>query len=133
VREDRWIVSRAVLIAMAANEDGKREVPGVATGPYETETCTAPPCRLLRRLAPAAPPACQSRPGEKLACIPRHRAGLRTFLRDGRVEIGSHSVENLIRPIVLHKEKRALRGARRGRPDLAPQRVADRSREDQRG
>ncbi|WP_414153807.1 IS66 family transposase [Paracoccus denitrificans] len=31
--------------------------------------------------------------------IHRHWDGLQTFLRDGRVEIDSNSVENLIRPI----------------------------------
>ncbi|MBN7786477.1 IS256 family transposase [Ponticoccus gilvus] len=32
------IISRAVIIAVAVNEDGKREVLGVATGPSEAET-----------------------------------------------------------------------------------------------
>lgn len=35
VREGGRIVSRAVIIAVAVNEDGKREVLGVATGPSE--------------------------------------------------------------------------------------------------
>ncbi len=35
----RWLtVSRAVIIAVAVNDDGKREVLGVATGPSEAET-----------------------------------------------------------------------------------------------
>ena len=38
VREGGRIVSRAVIIAVAVNEDGKREVLGVATGPSEAET-----------------------------------------------------------------------------------------------
>ena len=38
VREGGRIVSRAVIIAIAVNEDGKREVLGVATGPSEAET-----------------------------------------------------------------------------------------------
>ena len=37
VREGGRIVSRAVMIAVAVNEDGKREVLGVATGPSEAE------------------------------------------------------------------------------------------------
>ena len=41
----------------------------------------------------------KSRLGEKLAYIHRHWDGLQTFLRDGRVEIDSNNVENLIRPI----------------------------------
>jgi len=35
VREGGRIISRAVIIAVAVNEDGKREVLGVATGPSE--------------------------------------------------------------------------------------------------
>ncbi len=38
VREGGRIVSRAVIIAVAVNDDGKREVLGVATGPSEAET-----------------------------------------------------------------------------------------------
>ena len=38
VRENGRIISRAVIIAVAVNEDGKREVLGVATGPSEAET-----------------------------------------------------------------------------------------------
>lgn len=38
VREGGRIVSRAVIIAVAVNEDGKREVLGVTTGPSEAET-----------------------------------------------------------------------------------------------
>ena len=38
VREDGRIISKAVIIAVAVNEDGKREVLGVATGPSEAET-----------------------------------------------------------------------------------------------
>jgi transposase-like protein len=37
VRETGRIVSRAVMVAVAVNEDGRREVPGVATGPSEAE------------------------------------------------------------------------------------------------
>ena len=39
VREGGRIVSRVAIIAVAVNEDGKREVLGVATGPSEAETC----------------------------------------------------------------------------------------------
>lgn len=38
VRDGGGIVSRAVIVAVAVNEDGKREVLGVATGPSEAET-----------------------------------------------------------------------------------------------
>ena len=37
VRDGGRIVSRAVIIAVGVNEDGKREVLGVATGPSEAE------------------------------------------------------------------------------------------------
>ena len=38
VRDGGRIVSRAVILAVAVNEDGRREVLGVATGPSEAET-----------------------------------------------------------------------------------------------
>ena len=38
VREGGRIISKAVIIAVAVNEDGKRKVLGVATGPSEAET-----------------------------------------------------------------------------------------------
>lgn len=38
VRDGGRIVSRAVIVAVAVNEDGKREVLGVTTGPSEAET-----------------------------------------------------------------------------------------------
>ena len=38
VREGGRIISRAVIVAVAVNGDGKREVLGVATGPSEAET-----------------------------------------------------------------------------------------------
>ncbi|WP_339115112.1 IS66 family transposase [Thioclava sp. GXIMD2076] len=46
----------------------------------------------------------KSRLGEKLTYIHRQWAGLQTFLRDGRVEIDSNAVENLIRPIALTRK-----------------------------
>lgn len=47
VREGGRIVSRAVIIAVAVNEDGKREVLGVATGPSEAETFGPSSCAAL--------------------------------------------------------------------------------------
>ncbi|SFO52412.1 Transposase [Paracoccus pantotrophus] len=52
----------------------------------------------------------KSRLGEKLAYIHRHWDGLQTFLRDGRVEIDSNSVENLIRPIALTRKNALFAG-----------------------
>jgi transposase len=42
--------------------------------------------------------------GEKLAYIHNHWDGLQTFPHDGRVEIDSNRVENLIRPIALNRK-----------------------------
>ncbi len=52
----------------------------------------------------------KSRLGEKLAYIHRHWDGLQTFLDDGRVEIDSNSVENLIRPIALNRKNALFAG-----------------------
>lgn len=52
----------------------------------------------------------KSRPGEKLAYIHRHWDGLQTFLTDGRVEIDSNAVENLIRPIALNRKNALFAG-----------------------
>lgn len=52
----------------------------------------------------------KSRLGEKLAYIHRHWEGLQTFLTDGRVEIDSNSVENLIRPIALGRKNALFAG-----------------------
>lgn len=46
----------------------------------------------------------KSRLGEKLAYIHRHWDGLLTFLTDGRVEIDSNAVENLVRPIAINRK-----------------------------
>ena len=48
VREGGRIVSSVVILSVAVNEDGKRNVPGVATGPPEAETFWT---ELLRSLA----------------------------------------------------------------------------------
>lgn len=52
----------------------------------------------------------RSRLGEKLAYIHRHWEGLQTFLQDGRVEIDSNSIENLIRPIALNRKNALFAG-----------------------
>jgi transposase len=52
----------------------------------------------------------KSRLGEKLTYIHRHWDGLQTFLHDGRVEIDSNSVENLIRPIALNRKNALFAG-----------------------
>ncbi|MCY3920271.1 MAG: IS66 family transposase [Chloroflexi bacterium] len=52
----------------------------------------------------------RSRLGEKLAYIARHWDGLRLFLADGRVEMDSNSVENLIRPVALNRKNALFAG-----------------------
>lgn len=52
----------------------------------------------------------KSRLGEKLGYIRNHWGGLQTFLEDGRVEIDSNSVENLIRPIALNRKNALFAG-----------------------
>ena len=52
----------------------------------------------------------KSRLGEKLGYIHNHWGGLQTFLEDGRVEIDSNSVENLIRPIALYRKNALFAG-----------------------
>uniref|UniRef100_UPI0035B69AC8 transposase domain-containing protein n=1 Tax=Yunchengibacter salinarum TaxID=3133399 RepID=UPI0035B69AC8 len=42
--------------------------------------------------------------------IHNHRKGLQTFLQDGRVEIDSNRVENLIRPIALSRKNALFAG-----------------------
>jgi hypothetical protein len=56
----------------------------------------------------------KSRLGEKLAYIHRHWDGLQTFLHDGRVEIDSNSVENMIRPIALNRKNALFAGHDKG-------------------
>ncbi|MGC9418817.1 MAG: IS66 family transposase [Rhodovulum sp.] len=52
----------------------------------------------------------KSRLGEKLAYIHRHWDGLQTFLLDGRIEIDSNPVENLVRPIALNRKNALFAG-----------------------
>jgi len=52
----------------------------------------------------------KSRLGEKLAYIHNHWDGLQTFLTDGRVEIDSNNVENLVRPIALNRKNALFAG-----------------------
>ena len=52
----------------------------------------------------------KSRLGEKLAYIARHWDGLQLFLADGRVEMDSNRVENLIRPVALNRKNALFAG-----------------------
>ena len=52
----------------------------------------------------------KSRLGEKLTYIHRQWSGLQTFPHDGRVEIDSNTVENLIRPIALTRKNALFAG-----------------------
>lgn len=53
-RDGVRIGGRAVMIAVAVNEDGRREVLGVATGSLDTETSWAVFCAALPIAASAA-------------------------------------------------------------------------------
>jgi transposase-like protein len=70
-RDGGRIVSRAVIVAVAVNEDGKRELLGVATGPSEAETFWTD---FLRSLAD------RGRRGVKLVIADDHK-GLRAAAR----------------------------------------------------
>ena len=52
----------------------------------------------------------RSRLGEKLGYIARHWDGLQLFLADGRIEMDSNNVENLIRPIALNRKNALFTG-----------------------
>ena len=52
----------------------------------------------------------RSRLGEKLGYIARHWNGLQLFLADGRVEMDSNAVENLIRPLALNRKNALFAG-----------------------
>lgn len=71
MREGGRIVIRAVIIAVAVNEDGKREVLGVTTGPSEAETFWT---EFLRSLAD------RGLRGVKLVIADDHK-GLRAAVR----------------------------------------------------
>ena len=81
VREGGRIVSRAVIIAVAVNEDGKREVLGVATGPSEAFGSASTlldglPARP-RRPRPAGRDAGDRRRSQGPAVLPHPRMFLR--------------------------------------------------------
>jgi transposase len=48
--------------------------------------------------------------GEKLAYFANHWDGLTAFLDDGRVEMDSNAVENLIRPLTLQRKNSLFAG-----------------------
>lgn len=56
----------------------------------------------------------KSRLGEKPGYIANHRDGLQTFLNDGRVEIDSNAIENLVRPIALNRKNALFAGHEEG-------------------
>ena len=58
----------------------------------------------------------KSRLGENLAYIAPHWEGLRVFLDDGRVEMGSNAVENRIRPLALTRKTPCSRAMTKAPP-----------------
>ena len=94
VREGGRIISRAVIIAVGVNEDGKREVLGVATGPSEAETFWT---EFLRSLAD------RGLRGVKLVIADDHKGLRSTF---GQV--------HLLAPAALHDAEGHVHGDRVG-------------------
>ncbi len=65
--------------------------------------------------ARATPTGLRQVSSRREACLlHRHWDGLQTFLHDGRVEIDSNSVENLIRPIALNRKNALFAGHEEG-------------------
>ena len=69
----------------------------------------------------------RSRLGEKLTYIANQWDGLLVFLYDGRVEIDSNAVENLMRAREAQCQERPVRRPRRGGARLGTHRLADRN------
>jgi len=61
----------------------------------------------------------RSRMGEKLAYFANHWEGLTVFLDDGRVEMDSNAVENLIRPLTLQRTNSLFAGHDEGAANWA--------------
>ena len=61
----------------------------------------------------------RSRMGEKLAYFANHWQGLSVFLDDGRVEMDSNAVENLIRPLTLQRKNSLFAGHDEGAANWA--------------
>jgi transposase len=61
----------------------------------------------------------RSRIGEKLAYFANHWDGLTVFLDDGRVEMDSNAVENLIRPVTLQRKNSLFAGHDEGAANWA--------------
>ena len=78
----------------------------------ERRSCTAP---LIEEFGvwlteQRARLSAKSRLGEALAYIARHWDGLMVFLEDGRVEMDTNCVENLIRPVALNRKNALFAG-----------------------
>lgn len=61
----------------------------------------------------------RSRMGEKLAYFANHWEGLTVYLDDGRVEMDSNAVENLIRPLTLQRKNSLFAGHDEGAANWA--------------
>ena len=111
-RPHQWLTLRRIAEFYAVEADLRGLDPRAT--PLGPAGADGAPRRRLRRLAAAEPPARVgqrlSRLGEKLAYIHRHWEPLQTFLHDGRVEIDSNGVENLIRPIALNRKNALFAG-----------------------
>ena len=91
----------------------------------ETPVGLRPPSVSGRHLPPSHPDWRESL--SLIVC-----AALRLFLADGRVEMDSNNVENLIRPIALNRKSALFAGTRRRCRRVGPERFADRDGETER-
>lgn len=93
---------------------GRGRNPRVRPGPAPLDPAGAhrAPGRGLRGLAAGAASAHlrQVPPRRETRLHHRHWDGLQTFLADGRVEIDSNPVENLVRPIALNRKNALFAG-----------------------
>ena len=68
----------------------------------------------------------KSNMGQALAYLANHWQGLCLYLDDGRVEMDSNPVENLIRPLALKSQKFTVRRPPRRSPELGSPGLAHR-------
>ncbi len=110
-----WPVAVALILpvraALATRDEDPRNWAGTAPVGERDTHCAAR--GRVRRIvaAPAEPGLCKVPPRRETHLHPhRQRDGLKTFLQDGRVEIYSHAVENLISPIALTRKNELFAG-----------------------
>ena len=127
-RPHRWLILRriaqtcAVEAAIRGTDAGQRLSARQALSLPLVEDFGAG-LQEQRRRVPA-----KSRLGETRGYIRNHRGGLQTFLTDGRVEIDSNRVENLIRPVAPNRMLCSRITTRAQTPGVASRRSSKRAR-----